>query len=149
MFELFMHFTVSKNYKYVHTKTIWFCTYIIFYKTINMYICVSVYIFIYMYSKHLFTVVQSLSLIWLSATSWTATHQVCPSLSPGVCSVWLLCNPYVNLETTLPDAHWDFSESSNYSCNFGSWFFNPLGKHFMLPFKITIRPLLSGVYFFK
>ena len=34
MFELFMHFTVSKNYKYVHTKAIWFCTYI--YKTINM-----------------------------------------------------------------------------------------------------------------
>ena len=136
-------------------------------KTINMYIqklygfahifikpliCTYVYLFIY-----LFICIVNIYLLLLfsrsvmsdSATSWTAAHQVCPSLSPGVCSVWLLCNPYVNLETTLPDVRWDFSESSNYSCNFGSGFFNPLGKHFMLPFKITIRPLSSGVYFFK
>ena len=111
------------------------------YKTINMYVCISMFIYLFTcITTHLFpVVVQLLSHVWLFVTSWTAAHQVCPSLSPGVCSVWLLCNPYVNLEITLPDARWDFSESSNYSCNFGSCFFNPFEKHFMLLSKSQLN----------
>lgn len=36
---------------------------------------------------------------------------------------WLLYNPDINLETTLQDAHWDFTELQ-LACNFGGWFFN-------------------------
>ena len=159
MFELFMQFTVSKTYKYIHTKTIWFCTYIIYlknYKYAHKYI--HVYIFIYMYNNIFthccFSVAKSCrtlcDLMNCSTPGVPVFHYLLEFACFG-CSVilWLLCNPYVHLETTLPDAHWDFSESSNYSCNFGSWFFSPFGKHFILPFKITIRPLSSGVYFFK
>ena len=64
-----------------------------------MYICVSVYIFIYMYSKHLFTVVvQSLSHVWLCDLMNCSTPGVSFTVS------WSLLS-FMYIESVMPSNH--------------------------------------------
>ena len=69
---------------------------------VNIYVCIYIYIYIYIYTHThtIFVVVQLLSCVQLSVTSWTVAHQASLSLTIS----WSLPK-FISIELVMPSNH--------------------------------------------